>query len=74
MPRIYTSASDPIDFCIKCFPNNVKAYKLYGNVGEGPDNRGNCYGWDEGHPDYDDTDYVCETCKRKLTSKDNGEG
>ncbi len=34
MPRIFTSASDPIDFCSKCFP----------------DNRGDCFGYDHIHP------------------------
>ena len=45
MPRIYDSASNPLDFCKHCFPKEVAAEKRYGNVAkteEGPDNRGNC--------------------------------
>lgn len=71
MPRIFTSASDPIDFCSKCFPDNVKALTLFGNLGDGPDNRGDCFGYDEEHPPYDETDYKCHKCKKKLTDKDN---
>lgn len=74
MPRIYNSASDPLDFCNECFPDQDDAEELYGNediTGEGPDNRGNCYGYAEDHPDYDDTDYKCETCNCELHSIDN---
>jgi hypothetical protein len=71
MPRIYTSASDPIDFCKRCFPDEQTADKRYANVGDGPDMRGNCYGYDEDHPDYSDTKYRCEICKRLLTDNDN---
>lgn len=71
MPRIYTSASDPIDFCAKHMPNNVKAHKLYGNAGDGPDGRGNCYGYEAEHPPYEDEDrYRCETCGKKLLAQD----
>lgn len=66
MPRIYTSASDPIDFCVKHMPDATKGCKLYGNVGDGPDGRGNCYG-----PPYEDEDYRCEKCKKLLTGRDD---
>lgn len=72
MPRIYTSCSDPIDFCKKCFPKTEeKAFKLYGNVGDGPDNRGNCFGYESEHPDYDGENYRCEKCSVELDSTDN---
>lgn len=65
MPRIYTSESDPIDFCIKCFPKSEDiAFEKY-------ENRGNCFCYDDDHPDYKDTDYKSETCNKKLTQKDN---
>jgi hypothetical protein len=75
MPRIYDSASNPIDFCKRCFPAESTAEKKYGNVavtGEGPDGRGNCYGYDEDHPPYEDCDYNCEKCGKLLTANDNG--
>lgn len=50
MPRIYTSASDPIDFCQACFPTEEEALRMYGNVGDGPDDRGNCFSYNEEHP------------------------
>jgi hypothetical protein len=74
MPRIYDSASDPLDFCKRCFPGEKTAEARYGNVaktGEGPDGRGNCFGYNEDHPPYEDTDYKCETCRRNLGEKDN---
>jgi len=72
MPRIYTSDSDPIDFCFKCFPSEKVAEQRFGHNGDGPDNRGNCFGWDCAHPEYvdSDSDYCCYTCGRKLTGKD----
>lgn len=71
MPRIYTSVSDPVDFCAKHFPGRVKAIELYANVGDGPDGRGNCFGYNDDHPDYGDTGYTCETCGKPLTDRDN---
>jgi hypothetical protein len=32
MPRIYDSASDPLDFCTAHFPHEQVAEKRYGNV------------------------------------------
>lgn len=71
MPRIYTSVSDPIDFCQRCFPHEETAKKRYANVGDGPDGRGNCFDWNAEHPDYEAWDYTCEKCGRTLTEKDN---
>lgn len=52
MPRIYTSQSDPLDFCLACFPSEDEAREQYGNLGDGPDGRGNCFSYEEGaHPD-----------------------
>ncbi len=72
MPRIYDSTSGPIDYCNVHFPKTEElAYKLHGNVGDGPDGRGNCFGYDCPHPDYeDDPDmYQCAACGKVLTSR-----
>ncbi len=66
MPRITDSRSDPYDFCVRCFPNKQDAVKMYGNRGDGPDNRGNCFDYNTDHPSYD-SDYKCCKCKRELT-------
>lgn len=75
MPRIYDSASNPIDFCQTHFPKSEAiAEKKYGDVtktGDGPDERGNCFSYDDDHPDYDDCEYRCEVCNRPLIGKDN---
>lgn len=72
MPRIYTSTSDPLDFCQRCFPKTEElAQKKYGNLGDGPDDRGNCFSYDDDHPAYDDTDYRCTTCNKRLHEKDD---
>ena len=70
--RIYTSASDPLDFHPRCFPSLEEAEKKYGNVGDGPDGRGNCFAYDADHPDYEEFDYyTCEKCGKTLA---NGKG
>lgn len=68
--RIYTSCSDPIDFCKHCFPDANKAEERYGDVGDGPDGRGNCYDYDSDHPPYEGEGYTCEECGRELTDED----
>lgn len=70
--RIYTSASDPLDFCLRHAPTEEAAEKRYGNVGDGPDGRGNCFAYDAEHPAYSDLDddYRCVQCKRVLTDAD----
>jgi len=69
--RIYTSESNPLDFCNRCFPKTeVIAFEKYGNLGDGPDDRGNCFEYDADAPwFYSDHDhgYCCETCGKKLT-------
>ena len=67
--RVYTSASDPLDFCRRCRPTRGEARARYETLGPGPDGRGNCFGYDEDHPEYEPGD-ECETCKRQLTEND----
>jgi hypothetical protein len=74
MPRIYDSASNPLDFCRRDFPSAAAAAELYGDpaiTGLGPDGRGNCFGYNEDHPGYADTDYTCQTCGEPLTEADD---
>jgi hypothetical protein len=72
MPRIYTSDNDPLDFCQHCFPKTEDAaFEEYGNVGDGPDGRGNCFGYDAEHPDYVTEGYCCHICKELLQDGDN---
>jgi hypothetical protein len=69
MPRIYTSESYPVDYCRRCFPRTeAQAYAIHGHDGDGPDERGNCFGYDCEHPDYaDDSDmYTCYKCNKSL--------
>jgi len=70
MPRICDSTSGPIDFCKRCFPSETTAKKLYYNLGDGPDGRGNCFDYDACHPDYEGDDYKCSKCGKPLTSND----
>lgn len=71
--RIYTSVSDPLDFCRDCFPKTEEAaYEQYGGLGDGPDERGNCFGYETEHPAYDcDEEYHCATCRQRLTEADD---
>lgn len=71
MPRIYDSTSDPLDFCERCFPSETYAIKKYGNLGDGPDGRGNCFAYEADHPDYEGENYRCEKCHALLTNMDN---
>lgn len=71
MPRIYTSDSDPLDFCLQCFPTEDAAQKKFGQLGDGPDNRGNCFSYNDEHPPYEEDDYNCHTCRKPLRKKDN---
>lgn len=73
MPRICTSEADPVDLCKKCYPKTEQhAKKKYGNLGDGPDNRGNCFLYNADHPPYEEVlDYECEKCHRVLTINDN---
>lgn len=75
MPRIYDSTSSPRDFCMHCFdelfPDEEAARERFGNLGDGPDDRGNCFAFDEEHPDYEGEGYTCENCRRGLSRRDN---
>lgn len=74
MPRLYTSASDPVDFCKAHFPSEAAARQRFGSVGDGPDGRGNCFSYDDEHPDYADSaadPYTCHKCRKPLTDNDN---
>ena len=74
MPRIYDSASNPLDYCKRDFPaSEADARALFGtaNVGEGPDGRGDCFSYNDEHPDYGQDEYTCEACGRSLTERDN---
>jgi hypothetical protein len=74
MPRIYASNNDPLDFCRDCFPmTEEEAFEEYGNIGDGPDNRGNCFAYEADHPDYEGwpEQYKCETCGGQLTKEDD---
>lgn len=71
MPRIYTSANDPLDYCRSCFPNEQTARKRFGNKGAGPDDRGDCFEYDADHPSYESTDYRCHKCRKSLEAIDN---
>ncbi|MGJ4945149.1 hypothetical protein ACQR1W_31630 [Bradyrhizobium sp. HKCCYLS1011] len=68
--RIYTSCSDPIDFCKRCAPDEDEAQERYGNLGDGPDGRGNCFGYDDDHPPYGGENYTCAECGEELTDED----
>jgi hypothetical protein len=70
--RIRTSGSDPMDFHRRCAPKTeADAFKKYGNLGDGPDGRGNCFTFDDDHPDYDGEEYTCEKCGKLLTGADD---
>lgn len=71
MPRIYDSQSNPLDFCRACFPDEETAARRYANRGDGPDGRGNCFGFRDDHPAYEDEDYTCENCGKPLRARDN---
>jgi hypothetical protein len=73
MPRIYDSRSDPYDFCFSCFPDNNEAEERFMNNGDGPDERGNCYGYDAEHPAYRNENYKCEDCDKLLDDEDDAQ-
>jgi hypothetical protein len=44
--------------------------RRYGNIGNGPDGRGNCFDYDCEAPPVDLSDgYECETCGRPITNQ-----
>lgn len=71
MPRIYDSANNPHDFCKQHMPTETAADRRFGNVGDGPDGRGNCFGYDAEHPAYEDENYHCTSCRKLLEAEDN---
>ena len=73
MPRIYNSASEPHDFCMKCFVDEDKAEKLYNQPDEIGlrDGEDNGYGYDSAHPNYENEGYPCDECGELLTYEDN---
>jgi len=71
MPRIYDSANDAHDFCARHFPTEVVAERRFGDVGDGPDGRGNCFAYEAEHPPYEGEHYHCKTCKTLLNDSDN---
>jgi hypothetical protein len=44
---------------------------MFNDLGDGPDDRGNCFSYDEEHPPYEETDYTCADCGEILTADDN---
>lgn len=63
MPRIYLwedNESLPYDYCKRCWPKQ----KRLAQDDEMCD-------VDAEHPAYEETDYVCDNCGRKLGEKDN---
>jgi len=66
MPRIRDSRSDPYDFCKTCMPPEDLAKRVFGDRGDGPDGRGNCFCYDDEHPSYDCDDYKCCNCGKQL--------
>lgn len=74
MPRICKSDNEPVDVCLSCWYNGdgcyARAKELFGNIGDGPDGRGNCFERDVEHPPYDSADYRCVFCGKKLTIQD----
>jgi len=71
MPRIYDSLNNAHDYCADCFPSEEESFQELGALGDGPDGRGNCYGWDAEHPPYEEEDYKCVSCGATLEEKDN---
>lgn len=67
--RIIASNNEPYDFCARCFPKDEEiAYDLFGNLGDGPDDRGNCFDYDSDHPSYNHSGgwYHCHECGEVL--------
>lgn len=70
--RVCDSRSIPHDYCRTCAPSEEDAFEMWGNVGDGPDDRGDCFAYDPDHPPYDDgEDYYCADCGELLTEDDD---
>ena len=73
MPRVRDSQSGPVDFCIEHFPvTEEEAFEEFGNLGDGPDGRGNCFAYNDDHPDYQGEGYTCHVCGKELTEVEDG--
>lgn len=66
MMRIIASNNDPYDFCPNCEPTESEADEGFGDIGDGPDGRGNCFEYDADHPPYDDWEMFCHKCNALL--------
>ena len=68
MPRIKTSANEPLDFCSDCFPDQTEAEVAFGNVDVDTDN---CFEHRAEHPPYEGTNTRCHYCKALLRELDD---
>lgn len=69
--RIRDSQNNPLDFCRFCRPSEWKATQEHSDPTKGgPDGRGDCFVYDDQHPDYESDEYRCEVCKWPLTKED----
>lgn len=69
--RIFASNNDPYDFCLDCAPSEAEAEEEFGDIGNGPDGRGNCFSYDTEHPPYSDWDHFrCYRCGKRLSDND----
>ncbi len=69
--RIYTSESIPVDFCRASAPSQEEELDMFNNLGDVPNDAGNCFSYDEEHPPYEETDYKCADCGEPLEAADN---
>jgi hypothetical protein len=73
--RIYKSNNEFVDYCDGCCPSESEAFELYGDMGDGPDDRGNCFAYDAAAPYYDGYampgEYSCLTCGISLDPEDH---
>jgi hypothetical protein len=67
MPRIRDGYNNSYDFCLVCFPCEEEAKYVFG---KGYMNR-SYFEYDIQHPDYNDQEYTCFCCNRKLSNADN---
>jgi hypothetical protein len=75
MPRIYeatgarpedlTDLTIPMDYCNRCYGAAKRAALAANKAGAEHE-------VDQDHPPYEECDYICETCGKSLTERDNG--
>lgn len=69
--RVRTSSNEPLDFCRFCRPSEARAVREYSDPAKaGPDGRGDCFAFDDDHPEYEGADVRCVTCGWELTNED----